>query len=266
MMLITLLVLLALDRVTMLPLAWQYSALLAKLPQRLREPALSLPLLTLALLAFALLVDLLMGALPGILAWPLTVLLLWLTLNTTQVRLDYRRMLNAFSRGDLEAADLCSEQLEQPLTSEHYQGRQRTLMALLWANYRHYCAVMFFYVVAGIGAALAYGLLRYWQDQQQAEPRRLIKLADWLPVRLTAMGFAFVGHYSRAMPLWLEGLLRHPNDNENYLGEVALAAEEVDVSDPRSQQPVLCLVALAKRNLLFFLTLVAILTLFGWLV
>ncbi len=111
-------------------------------------------------------------------------------------------------------------------------------------------------------------LLRYLAEQgePQAPAARLLRLVDWLPVRIAAMGFAFVGHYSRAMPLWLSGLLRGPSENEAYLGQVALAAEEVSLDDPNCTKPLLCLVSLAKRNLLFFLTLVAILTLFGWLV
>ncbi|WKE66109.1 regulatory signaling modulator protein AmpE [Gallaecimonas kandeliae] len=266
MMLLTLLVLLALDRVTMLSPAWQLDNLLAKLPPQVQRPAFAWPVLLAMLIALALVLDAILLALPGILAWPIGVLLLWVCLDSTEIRQQYRRMLNAFTRGDLEAADICSECLEQPLTSAQYSGRERTLMALLWANYRHYCAVLFFYVVGGVGPALAYGLLRYWHEQEVAEARKLIKLVDWLPVRFTALGFAFVGHYSRAMPKYLEGLLRHPNDNEDYLGEVAMAAEEVDCSDPCSEKPSLYMVALAKRNLLFFLALVAALILFGLLV
>lgn len=266
MMLITLLALLALDRVLMLPPAWQLDSWLAKLPLALRTPQLPWPLLLLALVAVSLLVDGLLWYSPWILSWPLAILLLWVGLSTTAVRQTYRRMLNAFSRGDLEAADLCSESLEAPLTSATYSGRERTMMALLWANYRHYCAILFFFVLGGVGPALAYGVLRYWHDNEVPEARKLIKLVDWLPVRLTALGFAFVGHYSRAMPKWLEGLLHHPKDNEDYLGRVALAAEEVDCSQPCSEKPALFMVALAKRNLLFFLALVAALILFGLLV
>ncbi|WP_417354833.1 regulatory signaling modulator protein AmpE [Gallaecimonas pentaromativorans] len=266
MMLITLLLILALDRVVMLPAAWQLDTWLAKLPTAARAPSLPWPLLLVGLVLATIAVDCALYLLPWVLSWPLTVLLLWAALNSTQLRQQYRQMLNAFSRGDLQAADLYSQGIEQPLTSATYSGRERTLMALLWANYRHYCAVLFFYVLAGTGAVLAYGLLRYWHNQEQPEARRLIKLVDWLPVRFTALGFAFVGHYSRAMPRWLEGLLKHPNDNEDYLGQVALAAEEVDCSEPCSDKPVLNMVALAKRNLLFFLCLVAALILLGFLV
>ena len=29
---------------------------------------------------------------------------------------------------------------------------------------------------------------------------------DWLPVRITAFGYMFVGHFSKAMPTWLESI------------------------------------------------------------
>ncbi|WP_115719969.1 regulatory signaling modulator protein AmpE [Gallaecimonas mangrovi] len=266
MMLITLLILLALDRVTMLPPAWQLDTWLRRLPAVLRTPSFRWPLLLLLLAAISVLVDGVLYFLPGPISWLLSLLLLWMTLNTTEVRQRYRQMLNAFSRGDLQAADLTSLELEQPLTSATYQGRQRTLMALLWANLRHYCAVLFFFVIAGTGAALAYGLLRYWHDQNLPQARKVSPWLEWLPVRCMALGFAFVGHFSRAMPRWLEGLLKAPSYNEDYLGSVALSAEEVDCSEACSDKPVLAMVALAKRNLLFFLCLVAILILLGFLV
>ncbi|WP_341502947.1 regulatory signaling modulator protein AmpE [Gallaecimonas sp. GXIMD4217] len=269
MTLITLVMALLIERLFMLPPSWQASTYLRKLPgqvQRLGEqwPAL---VIGLALVVFG--INWLLGLLPGWLAWTLEILVLVMALDTSAVRRRYRKLLNALERGDMESADLSSSALEVPAISRQFEGKERTLVALLWVNYRHYCALLFFFVVAGLGGALAYLLLRYLADLSEVEERpaaRLLKLVDWLPVRITAMGFAFVGHYSRAMPLWLDGLLRPAADNEAYLGQVALAAEEVSLDDPSCTQPMLCLVALAKRNLLFFLTLVAILTLFGWLV
>jgi AmpE protein len=86
---------------------------------------------------------------------------------------------------------------------------------------------------------------------------------DWLPVRLCAFGLMFVGHFSKALPMWLEGLFDISKPAHQLLIDVAQQSEDTTVNDQDiTSQPCL-LVSLAKRNVLLFCALIATLTLVG---
>jgi AmpE protein len=86
---------------------------------------------------------------------------------------------------------------------------------------------------------------------------------DWLPVRLCAFGYMFVGHFSRALPMWLESLFDISKPTHQLLIDVAQQSEDTTVNDEDiTSQPCL-LVSLAKRNVLLFCVLIATLTLVG---
>jgi AmpE protein len=93
----------------------------------------------------------------------------------------------------------------------------------------------------------------------------LSHLADWLPARLFGVGFALVGHFSKASAT----LMRYGADvttpAEQVLTEVAQAAEPMMPEQQNSSDESCSLVQLSKRNILFFLALVAVLTLSGLL-
>jgi AmpE protein len=86
---------------------------------------------------------------------------------------------------------------------------------------------------------------------------------DWLPVRLCAFGYMFVGHFSKALPMWLENLFDISKPAHQLLIDVAQQSEDTIVNDEDiTSQPCL-LVSLAKRNVLLFCALIATLTLVG---
>ncbi len=86
---------------------------------------------------------------------------------------------------------------------------------------------------------------------------------DWLPVRITSFGYMFVGHFSKAMPVWLENCFDFHKPTHQVLIDVAERSEDilVDTNDCTSE-PCL-LVRLAKRNALLILAIIAVLTLTG---
>lgn len=86
---------------------------------------------------------------------------------------------------------------------------------------------------------------------------------DWLPVRITSFGYMFVGHFSRALPIWLESFFDSKKPTHEILIDVAQKSEDsmVDESDCTAE-PCL-LVRLSKRNVLLLLASIATLTLFG---
>ena len=93
--------------------------------------------------------------------------------------------------------------------------------------------------------------------------RTVIFWVDWLPVRLVSFGYMFVGHFSRALPTWLEYTFDVNKQPYRILAGVAQKSEDfmVDADDCKAE-PCL-LVRLAKRTLLLFLAVISILILTG---
>jgi len=86
---------------------------------------------------------------------------------------------------------------------------------------------------------------------------------DWLPVRLTSLGYMFVGHFSKALPMWLESLFDGKKPTHEILIDVAKKSEDIVLNkNDYTAEPCL-LVRLAKRNLLLMLAAISVLTLIG---
>jgi AmpE protein len=86
---------------------------------------------------------------------------------------------------------------------------------------------------------------------------------DWLPVRISSLGYMLVGHFSKALPTWLESAFNTKKANCDVLIEVAQQSEDITVdNDDCSAEPTL-LVHLAKRNVLLILSILSILILAG---
>ena len=91
-------------------------------------------------------------------------------------------------------------------------------------------------------------------------------ILDFVPARITACGLLLVGHFSRAMPVWLKYLTHPAVPAEVLLTEVASKAEEVELNDEQSRDPACepkALVTLAKRNVMLILAVIAVLTMLG---
>ncbi|GAA6204092.1 MULTISPECIES: beta-lactamase regulator AmpE [Thalassotalea] len=93
--------------------------------------------------------------------------------------------------------------------------------------------------------------------------QQLLFWLDWLPVRMLAFGYMLVGHFSRALPVWLENFFDVGKLPHNVLISVAEKSEDfmVDVNDCTAE-PCL-LVRLAKRSLLLCFSIIALLILTG---
>lgn len=93
----------------------------------------------------------------------------------------------------------------------------------------------------------------------------LLHWADWFPARLFGLGFALVGHFSRASNALLGYFLDFSANNQQVVTDVAKAAEPIAETPLQPVDDTSTMVQLAKRNMLFFLAFTAILTLSGWL-
>ncbi|OBP16636.1 hypothetical protein A5320_04380 [Rheinheimera sp. SA_1] len=103
------------------------------------------------------------------------------------------------------------------------------------------------------------------QQRVQGFASDLSHWADWLPVRLFGLGFALVGHFSKASAALIAYLVDSSTPAEIVLSDIAKAAEPLPDELRNCSSEVCSLVQLSKRNILFFLALVAVLTLSGLL-
>lgn len=182
------------------------------------------------------------------------------------IRAKYKGYLQSANRGDFAARDLYAEQLGFTGDNPEVTFGQH----VIWLNYKYYFAVAVWFVLLGAPGVLAYMVVRHFAAS--AGDEGLLKAAqqsqhwlDWIPVRLASLGFLLVGHFSKAMPVWLSQATDPVCDSKMLLVSVAKASEDVEpVADDCTEEPC-TLLRLAKRNLMMLLAVVALLTLSGWL-
>ena len=182
----------------------------------------------------------------------------------------YKNYLKAAFRGETTTCELHHQQLQQDKNITDMSFGQ----LLVWLNYRYFIAIMIFFVLFGAPGALFYRLLTTLNEGNTLEELEIADEVaqstkqfqfwlDWLPVRIVAFGYMLVGHFSKAMPIWLESLFDVTKMPHQLLISVAEKSEDFMVdADDCTAEPCL-LVRLAKRTLLLCLAVIAILVLTG---
>ncbi|MCF2908870.1 beta-lactamase regulator AmpE [Pseudoalteromonas sp. DL2-H2.2] len=216
----------------------------------------------------------------------LNVLILLVCFGCGRYRRLYKGYLNALTRGDSEAVTLYALQMGQERTETERNG-ETFGQTLVWINFQHYCAVMFWFVMLGAPGAVLYASVRYLvetlterqEDDLPAQvsllrsllgthTKRFTKLLfwlNWLPARVASFGYLIIGNFTKGTGCWLKYLLDFDTPNRQVVSEIALAAEQIEQQFFGCTYEATCMMRLVKRNILFFLVLTALLTLFGGL-
>jgi len=219
----------------------------------------------------------------GLLYLIFSTLILIVCFGCVKTRQCYKDYLMSAFRGEPTTCELHHSQLLQDTSSTPMSFGQ----LLVWLNYRYFIAIMIFFVVFGAAGALFYRLLVTMNeapvklehenlevDENSNETEEPIKdntpllqdilfWVDWLPVRIVAFGYMLVGHFSKAMPLWLENLFDVNKPPNELLVTVAQKSEDFMIDpDDCTAEPCL-LVRLAKRTLLLCLAVISVLILTG---
>lgn len=197
----------------------------------------------------------------GFLQFVLSTAILMICLGCPNLRATYKCFLQAAGRGDIQACSLYADQL-----GHDPQGVQSFGQSLVWLNYRHYMAVILWFIFFGAPGALLYALGRLFEEKQADNTgiHNMMAWLDWVPVRITSFGLLVVGHFSRALPIWLNALFDVQIKAKDLLSQVAKAAEDVEPCELNVAEEPITLVRLAKRNILFLLAFLSLLTLTGW--
>jgi len=225
----------------------------------------------------------------GLLYLIFSTLILIVCFGCVKTRQCYKDYLMSAFRGEPTTCELHHSQLQQDTSSAPMSFGQ----LLVWLNYRYFIAIMIFFVVFGAAGALFYRLLVTMNeapvklehenqeldesqgiDENSDEVEEPIKdkapllqdvlfWVDWLPVRIVAFGYMLVGHFSKAMPLWIENLFDVNKPPNELLVTVAQKSEDFMIDpDDCTAEPCL-LVRLAKRTLLLCLAVISVLILTG---
>jgi AmpE protein len=231
----------------------------------------------------------------------LSTLILIVCFGCTTTRSSYKEYLHSALRGE----DTTTEMHHQQLLTDKNLPQMGFGQALIWLNYRYYIAIMLYFTVFGAAGALFYRLLTTVIEHKKAQcmaqanedkaetnsdvesgtdheavhegdiapniesgcqnHHDVLFWLDWLPVRIASFGYMFDGHFSKAMPVWLECLFDNQKPTHQVLIDVAEKSEDIMVNaDDCTAEPCL-LVRLAKRNVLLVLAVISILTLAGLL-
>ncbi len=285
MMLISLLLVLAIERVVVKTPVWQIDTYLSRYLTWLNEKqwisaSADKVVVWLMMLLPALLLTIIETWLLGpFLTFIEQTFVLFLCVGCPALRETYKCFLQAAGRGDLEACSLYSEQLGHCTdddSEDDAKGQGKSFgQHLMWLNYQYYAAVILWFLAFGAPGVLFYGLVRYaynqsceLQDGQSAKLAHLMFALDFIPVRIVTFGLLMMGHFSRALPVWIQYLPDVQTSSEKVLTNVASQAEMLTPEELEQQQSDAAiepkvLVKLAKRNILFLLVVTSVLTLAG---
>ncbi|GAB5380899.1 MAG: beta-lactamase regulator AmpE [Aliiglaciecola sp.] len=193
--------------------------------------------------------------------------ILMVCIGCPSLRATYKSYLQAANRGDFQACSMYADQLGHSSNSPSSFGQN-----LVWLNYQHYAAVIIWFAILGPAGSVLYVLAlstHHWlENEKQVElpaAKKVMMVLDWLPVRITALGLLLVGHFSKALPIWLSHFASVDKPAKELLCEVAKAAEDVEPDEHDCTEEPCTLVRLAKRNVMFLVVFISVLSLSGWL-
>ena len=278
MALFTVLLVLLLERGRLLPAAWRLEQWWQETEQRDSDRrilgdmrwALLLPLLP--ALATALLLALVQTLLWGGISLLIWLLVLAACVGQPQLRALYHDLIRAGCRGDDTALAHHEDELRAAATTSG--GEMQSLaQALFWFNFRYYAAPLLLAAIAGPVAVVLYvSLCHVLQQRDDLHPRaqqlygRLLALVEQLLVRVVGLMYVVVGDFARSFPLWLHSLYDWRQPPAKVLATIAGGAADGEALRHSPLVEACHSVTLAKRQIIGLLVLVAVLTIYGWVI
>lgn len=143
------------------------------------------------------------------------------------------------------------------------------LKALAYKGFERIFAVMFWFVLIGPVGALIYRLVSLFAQKDDSEEgeqaRRWLWLIEWPAVRLLGITFALTGSFVGCIKAWQEKLLCAKSTTsqvlEHYINGALDIDESVQLEDVLTQREFKEIVSLYSRTLIFWVCLLAVLTL-----
>ncbi|KQQ67629.1 hypothetical protein ASF84_00340 [Pseudomonas sp. Leaf127] len=202
-------------------------------PRTAARPWLSLALLVLLPVLVLHLVLVVMGSVAyGWLLLPVHLVVLIYSLGRGDVIAALGPFRDACRRGDTQAAVHVAERDMGVKAHDSEQLLAGVQGHLLWQAYQGFFAVLFWYVLLGPVAALAYRLLALAVEHSKTpaigeRAGQLRHALDWLPVRLLAASFALVGNFAAVSRELLQDLLNWNISAAQLIARIGCVASEV---------------------------------------
>lgn len=167
----------------------------------------------------------------GWLSLPLHLLVLLYSLGRGHAKRELGPFRDAWRRGDSEAAVLVAERDFGLVAADQRSLLEAIQAHLLWRSHQGFFAVIFWYLLLGPMAALAYQLLALATEHSQLAGvrERAAQLQhgfDWLPVRVLLVSFGLVGNFVTVNRVLLPELLNWHISARQLLAQVGLAAAD----------------------------------------
>lgn len=117
---------------------------------------------------------------------------------------------------------------------------QRARKALLIEQLRELFAPVFWFLVLGPAAAIAYYFLRLAHEKEslaESGVEMLLYYADWPVVRILTASFALAGDFSEAWQQWRELIMKKGVTTEDFLDQCAANAQLVKLVEAEDTHP-----------------------------
>lgn len=147
---------------------------------------------------------------------------------------------------------------------------QQVLQQLLYSGYQRWFAVLFYFVVLGPAAGVAYRFIQLASEHDDNSAAQVLYWVDWLPSRLLAAAFALTGNFVESTDELLS-IARAPSmPATQVLVAVALAATGADkqpvpegslFGEYAAQQTQTCS-ALLRRSGIFWVVIISLVVVF----
>ncbi|WOT05469.1 beta-lactamase regulator AmpE [Shewanella youngdeokensis] len=280
MALFALLIAILVERMHLLPTAWQFDVILAQYHQALfgDKQLRARVMVVIALLLPAISIWTLSWVVTGVL-WGAVSVLLWtaiavLCFSHQQQRLAFKCYIQAACRGDIQAcfnyaAQLDSSQCLASVTEEDLG--EEVGQSVAWINYRYYGAIALYLIIFGPVGAVLYCTTRFYSELNRTRSLNLPLvdtlqfILDWLPCRIFAFGYVLSGHFRQSLSTWVNLSIDPKAGARTIITQVALKAETLPESSsaPICVQSTIALLQLSKRNFILLITVLSLLTIFG---
>ncbi|MNT13028.1 regulatory protein AmpE [compost metagenome] len=177
----------------------------------------------------------------GLLALPVHLLVLIYSLGRGDVKASLGPFRDAWRRGDEQAAVHVAERDLGVTGDDASTLLERVQGHLLWQAYQSFFAVIFWYVLLGPAAALAYRLLALTAEHAHGAPLReraeqLRHAFDWAPVRILGVSFALVGNFVAVSRVMLHELLNWHIPAAKLIASIGQVAGEMPQGAPAGSE------------------------------
>ncbi|MCY0388617.1 CobD/CbiB family protein [Robbsia sp. Bb-Pol-6] len=197
-----------------------------------------------------------------VLAFAWNVAVLYFTLGFRQFSHYFTDIHLALNNDDVPLAREILRQWTGADTSEMPVSEivRHTLMYAVISSHRHVFGVFFWFLIPiGPAGAVLYRVAAHlsasWSEAEvdRSVPfagfaRRAFFVIDWIPVRLTALGFAIVGNFEDAIYAWRNHARQWPDSNEGTLLAAGSGALGARLSGPLAEPAAIDVLAAADAQ------------------